>query len=146
MQNSLFGSVIVVLLLVLLAGCQSRKEQPSDNLIWKGYSAVLAQLQDAEQKRMLSDANAYPDKYMIKRTDLSTVVVNDPQKVNNSCLPDILQASKNPVRGQSFLARIIRKADREDFLTLDFTQWEGSNSWWVSTTAYNARCVRIEGN
>lgn len=118
---------------ILMSACQPRYAN-RDDLIWKGYS-----LTRPSEERPSEEDKA---QYLYEHSDLSTTVINDPRD-SSACLPPSLRQVEHPVRGESFLARVLTKTNREEVAVLDFTRWEGSPGWWVQEVG-RPECYLVE--
>lgn len=125
--------IILLGVSIVISACQMRYED-RDDLIWKGYSLVRA------SEEMPGEGDKA--QYLYEYSDLSATVINDPTN-SSACLPSSLRQVDHPVRGESFLARVLMKTNREEVAVLDFTRWEGSSVWWVQEVG-RSECYLLE--
>lgn len=132
----------ILLIIYSLTGCSFTQNYPSEDLVWVGVELILSSTASSYEPIQLFDKSLYT----LSRSDLSQVVVNDP-KQSNFCFPISLRSQTSPITGRSFIVRVTERSSGKEVAVLDFTQWNGLQSWWVHPIGDNsegAECVEVK--
>lgn len=132
----------MLLITLHLVGCSVMGEQPDDKVIWSGYTTIVraTEVNKSDEVILMEGQRNYE----IWRLGEGDIIVPPFATDATVCLPPNLQMKSEQVRGRRVSVRFVSKADRNTMIPATFIQWEGDDTWWVTTPDNTESCQVVQ--